>query len=220
MGHVLVNLATVIAFWKRKDSQPTPEHERIIPLPQLPPTEPDLSRTTSKEQVDHARETLKVLRLERQIIGSAVATIYESHTKELISTIERDRLLQKYKTDLGGLEKTIDENQRIVELYDLEVTREEVVKNVKTKLAEIDARIKNLRSGGPPIRHNANEQKPNSSEAHDKASTQKDGGHQSVEKNSRTEQDQQITDAEKRIEQIREEILKAMDRLEQIEAEG
>jgi hypothetical protein len=220
VGHVLVNLAAVIAFWKRKDSQSAPEHERIIPLPQLPPPEVDLSRTTSKEQVDQARETLKVLKLEKQIIGSAVATIYESHTKGLISTIERDRLLQKYKIDLGGLEKTIDENQRIVDLYDLEMTREELVKNFKTKLTEIDARIKNLRSGGQPRRNNPNQQNPDSSDAGEKASTRTNSGQQSVEKNSRTEQDQQITDAEKRIEEIREEILKAMDRLEQIEAEG
>jgi hypothetical protein len=220
VGHVLVNLAAVIAFWKRKDSQSAPEHERIIPLPQLPPPEVDLSRTTSKEQVDRARETLKVLKLEKQIIGSAVATIYESHTKGLISTIERDRLLQKYKIDLGGLDKTIDENQRVVDLYDLEMTREELVKNFKTKLTEIDARIKNLRSGGQPIRNNPNQQNPDSSDASEKASTRTNSGQQSVEKNSKTEQDQQITDAEKRIEEIREEILKAMDRLEQIEAEG
>ena len=215
----MVNLATVIAFWKRKDSGASPEHERVIPLPQLPPPEPNLSRTTSKEQVDQARQALKVLKLEKQIIGSAVATIYESHTKGLISITERDRLLQKYKIDLGGLDKTIEENQRIVDLYDLEITREELVKNFKSKLTEIDTRIKNLQSGGQPARSNPNQQKPNQSEANGKVATQTNS-ERSLEKDSRTEQDQQILDAEKRVEQIREEILKALDRLEQIEAEG
>jgi len=214
----LVNLATVIAFWRRKDSQSAPEHERIIPLPELSPPIPDMSRIASKEQVDRARDTLKVLRLERQIIGSAVATIYESHTKGLISTVERDRLLQKYKIDLSGLEKSIDENQRIVNLYDLEAAREELEKNFKAKLAEIDAQIKSLRSGGPPARTNTEQQKHNPTNSSGKTSGQEknEGG----DKKSRNEQDQQITEAEKRIEQIREEILKAMDRLEQIEAEG
>lgn len=216
----MVSLATIIAFWRRKDSQSAPEDERIIPLPQLPPQGPDMTRTTSKEQVDRARETLKVLKLERQIIGSAVATIYESHTKGLISTIERDRLLQKYKIDLGGLEKTIDENQRIVDLYDLELSREELVKGFKAKLAEIEAQIRSLRSGGPPVRNNPEQQKSDSGDSSNKTSAQEKNGQQTGEKKSRNEQEQQITEAEKRIEQIREEILKAMDRLEQIEAEG
>jgi hypothetical protein len=215
----LVNLTTAIAFWRRKESQSAPERERIIPLPQLSPEGPDMRRTTSKEQVDRARETLNVLRLERQIIGSAVATIYESHTKGLISTIERDRLLEKYKTDLGGLEKAIDENRRIVDLYDLELTREELLKSFKAKLAEIDAQITNLRSGGPPVRSSPEQHKSDSSNSSNKSSAQEKSGQGTGEK-SKNEQDQQITEAEKRIEQIREEILKAMDRLEQIETEG
>ena len=211
-------MATVISFWKRKDSGTAPEHNRIIPLPQMPPLDPALSPTTT-EQVDQARETLKVLKLEKQIIGSAVATIYESHTKGLISIPHRDRLLQKYKIDLGGLDKTIEENQRIVDLYDLEMIREELVKNFNSKLTEIDTRIRNLQSGGQPVRLNPDQQKPNQSEAHNTATTQTNS-ERSLEKDSRTEQNQQILDAEKRIEQIREEILRAMDRLEQIETEG
>jgi len=213
----LVNLAAVIAFWRKRDSQTAPE--RIIPLPRLQPEGDDVTRTTSKEQVDQARETLKVLKLEKLIIGSALNTIYEAHAKGSINTIERDRLLQKYKLDLSGLEKTIDENQRVVDLYDLEVTRDELVKNFKAKLAEIEAQVKNLRSGGPPLRSNPEQRKPESTDRSDTVAQDK-SEHQAEDEKSRNEQDQQITDAEKRIDQIREEVLKAMDRLEQIEAEG
>jgi hypothetical protein len=214
----LVNLATLIAFWKRKDSQTAPEQERIIPLPQLP--EPQVARTTSREEVDRAREALKVLKLEKQITGSAVATIYESHTKGLISTAERDRLLQKYKVDLTGLEKAIDQNQRMVDLFDLELTREELARNFKAKLAEIDAQIRKLKSDGPPARNNPDQHRPDSDVSKNKSSDG-DGGEQSArEKKSGNEQEQEISDAEKRVEKIREEILQAMDRLEQIEGEG
>jgi hypothetical protein len=214
----LVNLATLIAFWKRKDSQTAPEQERIIPLPQFP--EPEMARTTSREEVDRAREALKVLKLEKQIIGSAVATIYESHTKGLISTAERDRLLQKYKVDLTGLEKAIDQNQRMVDLFDLELTREELARNFKAKLAEIDAQIRKLKSGGPPVHGDPDQHRPDSDVSKNKSSDG-DGGAQSArEEKSGNEQEQEISDAEKRVEKIREEILQAMDRLEQIEAEG
>jgi hypothetical protein len=39
--------------------------------------------------------------------------------------------------DLKMLENAIDQNQQVVDLFDLEVEREEVTKNYKAKLAEI-----------------------------------------------------------------------------------
>ena len=140
----MVSLVTVIAFWKRKETRAAPETEMIIPLPNLPASTLAPS-TTSLEAVNRAREALKVLKLERQILGSAVTTIYESQTKGVINESERDRLLEKYKVDLKRLESAIDENQQVVDHYDLEVEREEVIKNYKAKLAEIVTKRKDLR---------------------------------------------------------------------------
>jgi hypothetical protein len=205
----LVSLVTLIAFWKKKDSQ-TPEPERIIPLPNLPASTLERPRSTSLEAVNRARETLKVLKLERQILGSAVTTIYESQTKGIITEAERDRLLEKYKVDLKRLEKDINENQDVVDLYDLEVERENVIKNYKARLAEIDAKLKELkspsRSENPMRLAQGQTEKKISGESQDPQGKQKE--------------DEQVTDAEKRIDKIREEILQAMDRLEQIETEG
>ncbi len=217
----MVSLVTVIAFWKRKETRAAPETERIIPLPNLPASTLEAPRATSLEAVNRAREALKVLRLERQILGSAVTTIYESQTKGVINETERDRLLEKYKIDLKRLESAIDENQQVVDLYDLEVEREEVIKNYKAKLAEIETKLKDLRSGSSsrppnPIQH-TREQTDKAAEK--KASRGEDRSGQSGQQ-SKEKEDQQITDAEKRIDKIREEILQAMDRLEQIEAEG
>jgi hypothetical protein len=203
----LVSLVTLIAFWKKKDPEP-PEPKLIIPLPNLPPSTLERPRTTL-EAVNRARETLKVLKLERQILGSAVTTIYQSQTKGMISEAERDRMLEKYKADLKRLEKTINENQDVVDLYDLEVERENLTKNYNARLAEIDDKLKELRSDSRaenPLRlsHAQNDRKVS--------------GEGQEAQGSRKE-DEQATDAEKRIDKIREEILQAMDRLEQIETE-
>jgi hypothetical protein len=217
----LANLATIIAFWRKREAQKTPEPERIIPLPNLSPSILDAPPTTSVEAVKTAREALKVLKLERQILGSAVTTIYESHSKGVISEAERDRMLEKYKVDLKRLEKGLEENQQIVDLHDLEIEREELIKSFKVKLAEIDAKLKGLKSGTPVQKPN---QKPNKGGV-------EAGGRDSNERKTvedeppRSDPDQQadqqaVTDSEDRIDQIREEILKAMDRLEQIETEG
>jgi Na+-transporting NADH:ubiquinone oxidoreductase subunit NqrC len=214
----LVSLVTLIAFWRKKETQRAPEPERIIPLPKLPASTLETPRSTTIEAVNQAREALKILKLERQILGSAVTTIYESQTNGVISEAERDRMLEKYKVDLKRLEKAIDENQRVVDLYDLEVEKEELTKSYREKLAEIEARLKDLKTGGstrtqnPVQQERAAEKKGNSNEGGRSQSSQ--------EQPAKQEEEEQISDSEKRIEQIREEILKAMDRLEQIEAEG
>lgn len=213
-GRALVNLVTHIAFWKKKETQTAPEAKRIIPLPNLTGSTLDTQPVTSLEAVSRAREALKVLKLERQILGSAVTTIYESHTSGVISEAERDRMLEKYKVDLKRLENAIQENQRIVDLHDLEIERDEVTKGFKTKLAEIDAKLKELKSGIP---HMPGKQSDRSGGTVGNGGSQQ-SNHDQQSKNK--ENEGAITDSEKRIDLIREEILKAMDRLEQIEAEG
>ena len=211
----MVSLVALIAFWKKKEPSPATKPERIIPLPDLPTSTLEPQPTTTIEAVNKARETLKVLKLERQILGSAVTTIYESHSKGDISEAERDRMLEKYKVDLKRLETEIDENQRVVDLHDLEIARDEIIKEFKSKLAEIEAKLKDLKSGSSPPQNpprQSNKSQHNSESA--TGSNHQDGG-QSSHKET-----QEISDSEKRIVQIREEILKAMDRLEQIEAEG
>jgi hypothetical protein len=214
-------LVTLFAFWKRKETHSAPERERIIPLPSIPDVSIQSSSSTSEEAVNHARETLKVLKLEKQILGTALTTIYESHSKGLINETERDRLLEKYKVDLTSLEKSIEENQRVVDLFDLEAARGQLVQDFKVRLEEIDAQVKTLKSGGSINRSQtagqAQEKKGNPGGNDDKTSQ---GGKEQPKKRSSETEQQQISDSEKRIEQIRAEILQAMDRLEQIESEG
>ena len=81
----MVNLVALIAFWKRKETSSAPESKRIIPLPSIAGMSVESSRSTSEEDVNHARDALKVLKLEMQILGTALTTIYESHSKGLIS---------------------------------------------------------------------------------------------------------------------------------------
>lgn len=217
----MVSLVTLITFWKKKDGQTSPEQERVIPLPNMPPSTLKGLRSTSVEAVKQARETLKVLKLERQILGSAVTTIYDSQMKGVITESERDRLLEKYKVDLKDLEKAIEENQQVVDLYDLQVEREQVTKDYKTKLAEIDGRLEELKSGASLKPQDLVQARERTGQAVEVNNPHGDGGSESGQERPVKQKDEgEISDAEKRIGKIREEILQAMDRLEQIEAEG
>jgi hypothetical protein len=168
-------------------------------LPPLPKPTGAESRVASEDDVNKAKGALKVLLLERQIIGSALTTIFESETKGIISQTERDRLVDKYKVDLQRLNSSIEEHQRTVDLYELEKSREELIRDFNTKIAEMDERIARLKSGKAGL-FQIEQAKSTAPLA--------------------TQKEEQTTEAEKRVEQIRDEILKAMDRLEQIESEG
>lgn len=194
-----MNLAT-IAFWKKKDSSSL-ESERIIPLPPSLSSPTSVVHAESEEEVQKAKDSLKVLRLERQIIGAALTTIFESETKGIISSAERVRLVDKYKVDLNQLEKAIQERQRVVELYDLENSRQELIRDFNTRMFEVEEKMKRLNAGNS-------------------APDSQVSGIVSVELPPEKKSVPPISDAEKRVEQIRDEILKAMDRLEQIESEG
>jgi hypothetical protein len=212
----LANLVSHIAFWKKREVQRSPEPKRIIPLPNLPSSSLDTRSATSAETVNQARERLKVLKLERQILGSAVTTIYESHSKGIINEAERDRMLEKYKVDLKRLEKGIEENQQVVDLHDLEVEREEVIKSFNAKLAEIDTKLRKLKSGPTPQKPEKEQPATGDSNRNNSQPDQKASSEQPKSDSNPPAE----TDSETRIDQIREEILKAMDRLEQIETEG
>jgi len=221
----LVSLVALISFWRKKETPSAPESQRIIPLPTLPSVNLESPRSTSAEAVNRARDTLKVLKLERQILGTALTTIYESHTKGLITQAERDHLLEKYKVDLSSLEKSIQDNQRIVDLYDLESEREELIRNFKDRLGEIEAQVKTLKTGGSLNRSQEpkptqEKEKKNTPPREETKKTQTSQDTTDKEKKASDAEQQEVTDAERRIEKIREEILQAMDRLEQIEAEG
>lgn len=213
-GRPLGSLASHLVFWKKREAEKSSEPERIIPLPNLSAPAIQVSPTESVESVDRVKNALKVLKLERQIIGSAVTTIYESNSKGVINEAERDRMLEKYKVDLKRLEKSIEENQRVVDLHDLELEREQIIKSLNSKLAEIDAKLRNLKSGST-IQKAAKDPTDGGKSNHESQDNPSQGPY-----NNNDPLPQPVSDSEKRIEQIREEIQQAMDRLEQIETEG
>jgi len=198
-----------LVFWRKKPRQNAPDvaTEASVEI-EHSVTEPDVSRS---------REILKVLKLEREIIGTALTTIYESEVQGIITRDERDRLLDKYSSDLKTLESRISEHQRIVDTFDLESARNELLGSFREKLSEIDKKLADLRSGVTAMPSPASEIK----------SDQVVTPHEPVQAAPRPEfkaagtglRDAKIK-TEKKIEAIREEVLKAMERLEQIESEG
>lgn len=199
-----------LVFWRKKPRQDASETAAA--------PSPETDHTVNESEAVRSREILKVLTLEREIIGTALTTIYESEVQGIITRDERDRLLDKYSSDLKELESRISEHQRIVDLFDLESARKELLQSFREKLSEIDGKLVDLRSGTipwpPPV---ITEVKRGQVAA---PSEVPEPSAQPQVSTTGTEIRDAKTKTEKKIEAIKEEVLKAMERLEQIESEG
>ncbi len=196
-----------------EERQPT-EQAAPIPVPDI------VRKSVTENDANKARDHLRIANIERDIIGGALTKIYEAESRGQLSEAERNQLVQHYKADLKRVDSEIDDYKRIVDLSELESAKEDLLKSFQEKLLEIDQRINQIKPslqptllsspktadtppGTPPMKANANGTQHNQP-------TQKEKLVKEKPKNK----------AEERIDAIREEVLKAMERLEQIETEG
>ena len=198
-----------LVFWRKKPRQNVPD-EAVVPSLEI-------EDSVTESDASHSREILKALKLEREIIGTALTTIYESEIQRIITRDERDRLLDKYSSDLKALESRISEHQRIVDTFDLESAKKELLLSYRTKISEIEKKLADLRSGATFAPSIVTESKS------DQVATP-DGKAETVPQSDLKAAGTGLQDVkartEKKIEAIKEEVLKAMERLEQIESEG
>jgi hypothetical protein len=206
-------LTLLLLFGRKKAEQEnaTPT-ERIqkepFPVPDI------LKKTITSTDVSRSRDRLRLASLERDIIGDALTKIYEAETRGQINDSEKNQLLQRYKTDLKRVDSEIDTHKKTVDLYELESAKEDLLKSFQEKMLEIDLRISQIR----PTVTTTLETTPKPPET-PKTETTATPPPANPPK-ERPPKEKPKNKAEERLETIREEVLKAMERLEQIETEG
>jgi hypothetical protein len=208
-------LVTLILLFGRKKAEqpeiktpPDPSGKDPFPIPEI------LKKTITNTDVSRSRDRLRLASLERDIIGDALTKIYEAETRGQINDNEKNQLLQRYKTDLKRVDGEIDTHKRTVDLYELESAKEDLLKSFQEKLLEIDLKINQIR----PTVITTSEPTPKPTEP-TKTETSPTPSPTNPPK-ERSAKEKPKNKAEERLETIREEVLKAMERLEQIETEG
>ncbi|HVH14150.1 MAG TPA: hypothetical protein VNA15_00315 [Candidatus Angelobacter sp.] len=208
-------LTILILLFGRKKSEQEENKDTLEQVKGEPFPVPDvLKKTITSTDVSRSRDRLRLASLERDIIGDALTKIYEAETRGQITDAEKNQLLQRYKTDLKRVDGEIDTHKKTVDLYELESAKEDLLKSFQEKMLEIDLKISQIR----PTVTTTLETAPKPPETHETetglnpppANPPKERPPKEKPKNK----------AEERLETIREEVLKAMERLEQIETEG
>jgi hypothetical protein len=214
-------LTQLILFGRKKPTEepapaPTPTTmTKLEPFP-IPDT---IRKTVTESDIQRARNKLRVANLERDIIGDALTKIYEAEAKGTINEPEKNQMIQPYKNDLKRVDAEIDTYKKTVDLYELETAKEDLFKRFQETFLDIQARIEKIRPSlnlTVPSETNPNEPKQPPAKT-ESTETKTEDPPPPKEKPPR---EKARNKAEEKIETIREEVLKAMERLEQIETEG
>ncbi len=204
----------ILLFGKKKPSQdeaPTRPEPEPFPIPDI------MRKSVTNIDATKARDRLRLAGLERDILGDAMTKIYEAEAKGVISEAEKNQLLQRYKSDLKRVDGELETHQKVVDLYDLESAKEDLLKSFHEKMLEIDAKISQIK----PVANTSSSTEPRTVQASPSpAKGEPVSPSAQTNPNKERPKEKPKNKADEKIETIREEVLKAMERLEQIETEG
>ena len=146
LGTVAIGLVILIIMEQGKEKGPPKEkvnlRRREQPVSTLPQT---VRKAVTADLMNEAKDKLRLLDLEREILSYAIRRLYEASAEGKISEAERDRLALKYKMDLARINQEIERGESIVALNELERMQEELVKLFSERFNEMNKKIDDLK---------------------------------------------------------------------------
>ncbi len=179
-----------------------------------------VQKSISLNDAKDARNELRTLGLEREILSDAIRRLYEAHAEGKITEEEREQLAKRYKSRMMTIKGAMEENESLVALHELEAMQEDLTKLFDERFGELNSKIEALRSRigletEEAIAPTTIPIPTQMEEGPQKKKRQK----KKKKRTSRKPRKSRKTAAEERIEKIRAEVEKVLDRLEQMEVE-
>ena len=156
-----------------------------------------------------ARTELVSLLFEKNLVAEAITRVYEASQDGRIDRLERDRLLLKYKQQLDSLNQRITVVQPVADLVDMTELRNNLVSLIENKISALDQKILEIKSSSG-LKHVQQNDAVDEKVQRIIAETSR------VQQPSSVEQ-QPFKAEEKSIDQLQNEIIQALQRLEQVE---
>jgi hypothetical protein len=181
-------------------------------------------RTVTSEEAKKAKDELRALDLEREILSFAIRRLYEAQAEGKITEEERERLASHYKSRMMQVRDTIARSESVVALHELEAMQQDLVKLFSDRFDELGKKVEELRT---TLQLKAAEE-----EEETRFPTEPTPALEPLTETEPEEKEKKKprkkpaptppskTDAEKRIDEIKAEVEKVLERLGQIEVEG
>lgn len=207
IGAVTITLFTLYTMRERKREIKKPVELPIEPSETWPTR---IERSVTTTDAKKAKEELRTLDLEREILSYAIRRLYEAQAEGKITEEERERLARGYKDRMMNIKDMISRDESVVALHELEAMQEDLVKLFSERFDEITEKVEDLRShlDFRPIREVSVPSPAPSAPPEPR------------KRRERRRPTPKKTEAEKRIEEIKAEVEKVLERLGQIEAEA
>ncbi len=171
------------------------------------PIESDIKRLVDKDNMEKARRDLNAILLEKDLISSALTRVYEAEVEGRISKQEREELATRYKERLKQVEENLGDTEITIEVGELERLREELVSLFERKMQHIDDRLQDARAKLEKMRKIGEQTKT----------------FENLEKKEKIKKPKskiEETEVDQKVNSLREEVLEALARLEQMDIEG
>jgi hypothetical protein len=205
----------------------------LPPYGSIPNTSFRLQKSIQTTAAVNAKDELRILDLEREILGDAIRRLYEAQAEGKITEMEREKLAQSYKQRMNTIKDSIAKDEGIIALHELESMQEDLMKLFSERFGDLSARVEELRGriDVKPIREIQVKPIPTTPIQMDDAEEEVEEETSEVgEKKPQTimapkkrkpaeDKPTQKTESEKRIETIRSEVEKVLDKLGQMEIE-
>src|SRR3990170_1022078 len=225
----IITCAIVIYAMRKRQKKPEKPQEKTATEKYLRGLPFRISKSIQTNDASHAKDELRILDLERDILSDALRRLYEAHAEGKITEQERDRLAATYKTRMSTVKESIAKDETIVALHELEGMQEDLMKLFSERFGELTSKVDELRSriDVKPIKEIKIQMPPTTpateqTEKTDEQEEETEEGTEEAEKSRKkkkppAEKPSAKTEAEKRIDEIRSEVEKVLDKLGQME---
>jgi len=196
-------IGSFIFYISSKFSKKQPKEKTEIPIkPSLPTAQEKL---VQMPELEKARKELNALLLEKELLSSALTRVYEAEVQSKITKEEREQLSKKYREQLKTVEEKLSNAELLIEVEELDNLRSELVGLFERKIGQIESRLNKAKARLEEIRVPISK-----SIAPAKLESKEEKPKMKAEE----------TRVEDKVKALREEVLQALDRLEQIDIEG
>jgi hypothetical protein len=216
-----VTIACVIVIYAMRKVGKTPAE-----TPRKLPEEPEfkglpfkVTKSVQTNDASNAKDELRILDLEREILSDAIRRLYEAHAEGKISEQERERLSSSYKSRMAAVKESMAKDETIVALHELESMQEDLMKLFSERFGDLSSKVEELRSKIDVQTVKEIPVKLPKTSMLEEVEEEEEEKKKSKKKKKASEKPSMKSEAEKRIEEIRNEVEKVLDKLGQMEIE-